>query len=263
MNEIAHETYALITGSSSGIGKALAEELAERGYNLILIALPDSGLCKVAETLKTTYSIKVQTLAIDLTENDAPQKVKDFCRANNLAVNVLVNNAGIGHEGLFTASPLPFIVNMLQLNMVALTSLTHLFIPELRLHRQSYILNVGSMASFRPMPYKCVYTATKSYVFYFTRALREELRDSSIRVSVLCPGPVITNPEVEARTNNKGFFSDRMLMKPHQVAEKALKDMFNNKPVIVPGIMNRALLLLEKGMPRSIPVKIIAKLFKA
>lgn len=263
MNNSINNGYALITGASAGIGKALATEFAKKGHNLILVALPDSGLCEVTETLIKNYAIKAWPLTIDLTETDAPQKVRDFCTENELPVNILVNNAGIGHEGLFTASPLPFIVKMLQLNMTALTCLTHLFLAELKRHDNAYILNVGSMASFRPMPYKCVYTATKSYVFYFSRALREELRDSPVRVSVLCPGPVITNAKVEARTNNKGFFSDMMLMKPDEVAEKAVRHLFNNKAVIVPGIVNRALILLEKGMPRSIPVKIIARLFKS
>lgn len=255
--------YTLVTGASAGIGKALAQEFAKKGCNLLLIALPDSGLCQVAENFRRNFQIDVQTYAIDLTENDAPQKILDYCKANNMPVNILVNNAGVGNEGLFTDAPLSFIKNMLQLNMVAVTCLTHLFIPELKKHQHAYILNVGSMAAFRPMPFKSVYTATKSYVLYFTRALREELRNSTVKASVLCPGPVITNSEVEARTNNKGLISDMMQMKPEEVAEKAVNDLFQDKAVIVPGMINRFILFIEKGIPTSIPVKIISKMFNA
>ncbi len=254
--------FALITGASHGIGKAIAAEFASRNYNLILVALPASNLEKVACELREGYDVKVRHFEVDLTTPNGPQQVFDWVKSQDLQVSVLVNNAGIGHEGNFESTPWEFINSMMQLNMNAVVQLTYLFLPELKQCSQAYILNVGSLASFRPIPFKIIYTASKSFVFFFSRALREELLHSPVSVSVLCPGPVLTNNDIIKRTRSKGVVAKMMVMRSKQVAQIAVDDLMNKKPVIVPGRLNRFILLFEKMIPRSRQMKILTKMYK-
>lgn len=262
MNDYKEESFALITGASEGIGRAIAEEIALRKLNIILVALPGPQLQKAACELQQRYGIKVVTYETDLTEDEAPERLYKWVKKEGLRVKVLVNNAGLGHEGLFETSSWDFIDQMMKLNMRAVIHMTHLFLPQLKTCKEAYILNVGSMASFRPMPYKNIYTATKSFIFYFSRALREELRHTSIKVSVLCPGPVPTSMAVKKRMNSKGFISKMMVITPDKVARIAVNKMIKGKPVIVPGFINRAILILEKAVPRSRQMKIVIRMFK-
>lgn len=262
MNDYKEATFALITGASEGIGRAIAEEIALRKMNLILVALPGPHLQKAACELQERYGIKVVTYEADLTEDKAPKRLHEWVQKEGFRIKVLVNNAGLGHEGLFEASSLDFIDQMMQLNMHAVIHLTYLFLPQLKRCREAYILNVGSMASFRPMPYKNIYTATKSFVFYFSTALREELRQSSVKVSVLCPGPVPTSVAVKKRMTSKGLIGKMMIITPEKVARIAVNKMIKGKPVIVPGFINRAILILEKVVPRSRQMKIVIRMFK-
>lgn len=262
MNDYKEASFALITGASEGIGRAIAEEIALRKMNLVLVALPGPQLQQAACELQQRYGVKVVTYETDLTDDKAPEHLYEWIQKGGFKIKVLVNNAGLGHEGLFETSSLDFIDQMMQLNMRAVIHLTHLFLPQLKLCKEAYILNVGSMASFRPMPYKNIYTATKSFIFYFSRALREELRQSSIKVSVLCPGPVPTSMAVKKRMNSKGFIGKMMVITPEKVARIAVNKMIKGKPVIVPGFINRAILLLEKVVPRSRQMKIVIRMFK-
>ena len=252
--------FALITGASEGIGRAIAAELASRKINLILVALPDAKLQKAACELKKTYGVEVVTYATDLIKEGAVQALFQWCSDHQYLVNILVNNAGIGHEGAFETTPLSYIDDMMQLNMRSVIHLTYLFVPHLKKNREAYILNVGSLASFRPMPYKNIYTATKSFIFYFTRALREELKGSSIKVSVLCPVP--TNSKVKARTTSKGIIGKMMILTAEKVAKIGIEKLYKGQAVIVPGFINKSLLIFEKTLPRNIPMKILASMYK-
>lgn len=254
--------FALVTGASNGIGKSIAEELASRNYNLLLVALPESNLGQAASDIKAKYDVEVYEFEIDLTAKDAPNALYTWFKKNDYKICMLVNNAGIGHEGLFESASYSFIENMMNLNMNAVVHLTYLFLPELRNCKDAYILNVGSLASFRPIPFKAIYTASKSFIFLFTRALREELLTSSIKVSVLCPGPVLTNEKVERRTNSKGAIAKMMVMTSKEVASIAIKKLLRGKPVIVPGILNRFLLIFQKFIPLNNQIKILGKLYK-
>ncbi len=261
-NTGASDQFALVTGASRGIGKAIARELASRNYNLILAALPESNLETVTKEICGAYNVQVVQFEVDLTAADGPQQLFDWVKKNGFQVSVLVNNAGMGHEGEFGCMPWPDINTMMQLNMNAVVQLTYLFLPELKKCRQAYILNVGSLASFRPIPFKIIYTASKSFVFFFTRALREELLLSPVSVSVLCPGPVLTNNDTIKRTRSKGTIARMMVLRSKQVAQIAIDDLLDKKPVIVPGRFNRFLLLFEKMVPRNRQMKILAKIYK-
>jgi short-subunit dehydrogenase len=155
--------YTLITGSSSGIGKALAFECARRNMNLILVSRPSPRLAAAAEEVSAKYnSVDVKFLGIDLIETDAPQKVFDWCIQQGLKVNYLINNAGTVGTAPFDKCDPAYLDSIIMLNMRTLTLLTRLFLPELKKYPVSKILNVGSMSGFFPIPYKSVYSASKA-----------------------------------------------------------------------------------------------------
>jgi len=136
-----------------------------------------------------------------------------------------------------------------QLNIQPLISLSHLFIPGMKKHPKAYILNVGSIASFYPVPYKSIYAASKSFVYSFSMALKEELKSTSIKVSVLCPGPVTTNEEVIARIKAQGRLGKLIKMTPDEVAKIAVRGLLNGKIIIIPGLLNRFSLFVMKSLP--------------
>lgn len=262
MKNSINPNYALITGSSSGIGKCFAYECAKRDMNVILVALPGTGLIEVGEDIGNRFNIKVHTYETDLTQPNAAQQLYDWCISNELQVSILVNNAGIGYEGEFEKLHPAFCEKLMQLNTQTIVMLTRLFVPELRKVENAYILNVSSMASFSPMPYKSMYAASKAFVYSFTRALREELRNTTISVSVLCPGPVLTNPAAKTAIAGHGAAIKLIVKKPEQVAAVALKKMLNGKAMIVPGTATKVYLAVMKTLPNSIQQFLIGWQFR-
>ena len=146
--------YALVTGASMGIGRALSIEAAKRGYNLALVALPDSNLGKLADYIRKHYNVTVLFLEIDLTTSQAPMRIFNWIRNKDITLQILINNAGLGHLGPFTDYTYEFYQQLIRLNIESVVLLSRLFIPELRKNKESYILNLGSIASFYPIPYK-------------------------------------------------------------------------------------------------------------
>jgi short-subunit dehydrogenase len=192
--------YCLVTGASRGLGLALAEECARLGLNLILVALPETGLPEVANNLANTYGIDVEQREIDLTEPDGPEALYRWVKEQRLAVHMLINNAGIGAHGPFSESALDHNRAMINLNITALVYLTQLFLPELKRQQRAYILNVASLAAFYAMPCKPVYAPTKAFVLNFSLALRAEMDGTAVKVSTLCPGGIMTNEECRKLT---------------------------------------------------------------
>lgn len=256
------DKYALITGGSQGIGKAMALECAKRGLNLILIALPGRELEETALEIKSKYNVKVHFKAIDLTEKTGPEEVYNWCRDNHYTVNILVNNAGIAGTALFETSTIEYSDLRIQLNIRALVLLTRYFLPDMKKLDKAFILNVSSMAAFYAIPYKTIYAASKAFVLIFSKALREELRNTSIKVSVVCPNGVRTNPGTYGRINAHGLKGKITQITPELLAKKAIQYLFNGKVVIIPGRINRFLLLLKYIVPGSIQQKILAREFK-
>ncbi|HMH21438.1 MAG TPA: SDR family NAD(P)-dependent oxidoreductase, partial [Puia sp.] len=170
--------YALITGASKGIGRAIAGELASRKYNLLLVARSWDLLEKAAAELSSQYGVKVEWLALDLSGADAAQKVLEWCREKGYAVSVLVNNAGYGLSGPFEKYSLAEHQNMMQLNMGTLVGMTRLFLPELRRQPKAYIMNIASSAAYQAVPKLSLYAATKAFVLSFSRGLHQELHGS-------------------------------------------------------------------------------------
>jgi len=255
------DQFALITGASSGIGRALAVECAKRNKNLALVSLPDSGLVRFIKYLKTNYPVTIQHIEIDLTTKDAPKTIYNWCQNKDIKVNLLINNAGRGHLGSFFDYDYDFYENILRLNIESVVLLTRLFLPELRTKKKSYILNLGSLASFYSMPYKTVYTASKSFIYSFSKDLRQELKNSNINISVLCPGPVITNQDVIVRIRRGGFWGKASSMRSSKMAQIAIDKLMKGKPVIIPGLLNKFFLVLNKLTPRSLKQKVIHRKF--
>jgi uncharacterized protein len=244
-------TYALVTGGSHGIGKAIAGALANEGYNLLLAALPDEALEAAAETLRNIHGCEVKTLGIDLRHDGADRQVGEWVLGLDVPVTVLVNNAGFGHLGAFGQFPRDFYHDLLQVNVLNTVGITRLLMGELQ-SRGGYILNVGSIASFFPIPYKTVYASSKYFMYAFSRGLREEMRGSGLSVSLLCPGPVYTNAEVNARINCAGKIGRWMALQPPQVGEKAVRRMLKGRWLITPGISSRLALVFRHIMPSSL-----------
>jgi len=239
----------LITGGSEGIGKAIAIEFAKRKHDLVIVALPDKSLIECAEYIETKYKVKVHPYATDLIEKDAPQRLYSWCVEQGISVNILVNNAGMGGTFIFEKTDISLFEKIVQLNIQPLISLSYLFIPGMKDHPKAYILNVGSIASFYPVPYKSIYAASKSFVYSFSMALKEELKTTPIKVSVLCPGPVTTNEEVTARIKAQGHLGKLIKMSPDEVAQIAVRRLLNGKTIIIPGLLNRFSLFVMKSLP--------------
>jgi short-subunit dehydrogenase len=256
------ELYTLITGGSSGIGKALAEECAARDHNLLLVALPGTHLKDIAERLISEYGIDCDYFHRDLTDRDAPGDLYNWIKENNYRVNILINNAGISFEGPFEDCPPEFYEKSMLLNMVALVSLTRLFIEDLKMMEESYILNVGSVASYFPLPYKSVYSASKAFVFSFSRSLRMEFKKTPVTISVLTPGPVVTNRRTALSAIEKGKIAQMMHTKLNHLARYAVSGLLRKRAVIRPGFLSQSIFWLEKILPTPIKMKLAALIFK-
>ncbi|MFC2126217.1 SDR family NAD(P)-dependent oxidoreductase [Bacteroidota bacterium] len=249
--------FTLITGASTGLGKELAIECASRKMNLILVSLPGENLPCLCKLLKSEYKVIVQCYEIDLTLKNAPYKLFSWIN-DQFSLKIIINNAGIGGTIPFDQSSIKFIDDIIQLNIRAVSVLTRLLIPELKKHSRAYILNVSSMAAYSPMPYKSVYTASKAFIYHFSRGLREELKGTSIRVSVLNPGPIMTNSDVIARILKQGFWGRIGLVTAKRIARIAIRSMLKERTVIIPGFFNKIYLVLVRLIPVSIVLPLIA-----
>ena len=255
-------TYALITGGSSGIGKALAIELASRGYDIAIVALPNTGQEQVRQEIKSAYNVKFKSLELNILEKGAISQISAWVISEQMNLQILVNNAGIGYAAEFDTLEGSFISTVIDLNIKATTLLSHAMIPFLKKRRQSYILNLSSAAAFYSMPYKSVYAASKRYVLDFSSALREELSSFNIGVTAVCPAGVITSPEIKERIKAAGYMARISALEPSQVAKESVNAMIQRKAKVIPGKMAKLISCVRFIIPPRIQRKIIAKNFK-
>ncbi|HEX6227238.1 MAG TPA: SDR family NAD(P)-dependent oxidoreductase [Chryseolinea sp.] len=256
-----NNSYALVTGSSSGIGKAMAHEFAKRKFNVLLVALPGPEIHGIADDIRQKFSIKVDVLEIDLTHPSSARKIFNWCTDHQYRVQVLVNNAGFGNLCALADTEEVLITRMLALNNHAMVTLTQLFISHLKTYQQSYILNVGSLASFIPIPNKAVYAASKSFVYTFSAALRIELRHLHIHVSCLCPGGTITSIDTNARAKEIHNPLRNLTQTSEQVASHAVIKLFEKKEKIIPGWHNKGLYCLSRVVPLHLKTWILLRIF--
>lgn len=254
--------FTLITGGSMGIGRAIALECAGRNMNLLLVSLPEPELEITADEIRRKFGIIVHTLGIDLTEKDAPEKVYSWCKENHYQINVLVNNAGRAGTAIFANSSYEYNDIRIQLNIRAVVCLVYLFLKDLKTLERSYILNIGSFSAFYSIPYKSVYCASKAFVYRFSRALNAELRNTSVSVTVVCPNGVRTNPDTHKRISTHGFLIQSIILSAEEVARIAVNGMLKNKIVVIPGFLNKILLVISRIIPAGVAERRIAKIFR-
>ena len=260
MNATNGETV-LVTGASSGIGLELARCFAADKSRLVLVARNTAALQMLADELQREHGIQTMVLTADLSHPETPSRVFNELQQAGVTVDVLVNNAGFGAHGAFAELSLRRQLEMIQVNLTALTELTGLFLPGMIERRRGGVLNVGSLAGFLPGPRMAVYFATKAYVLSFTEALAEELVGTGLTVTALCPGPTSTNFGNVARGQGEyRFKSPKMSAKV--VARCGHRAFRKGQVLAIPGAQNHFLILLTRITPRWFQRKIV-KLFNA
>ncbi len=246
-------SYAIITGASKGIGKSIAEILASKGINIILVARSENLLQKICSELEDKYRIEAKYIVVDFTLHGAAEKIYDWCKINHYEIKILINNAGYGLSGAFEKYTADEHTAMMAVNMSVPVSLCSLFLPQLKQQKKAYILNIASSASYQAVPGLAVYAATKSFVLSFSRALRKELRNSVVRVTCICPGSTDTNFVNQAQIGEKARkLADRVNMSPEMVAKIAVDAMLKGKAEVIPGFINKAGAVLTWLLPKSI-----------
>jgi len=247
----------LITGASSGIGLELARLFARDGNNLVLVARREELLNKIAGELNSDFGVEVEVIVKDLTLEKSSEDI--FMQLKDREIDIVVNNAGFGAVGPFSELDNKRQIDMIKLNINALTSLTRLFIPRMVEKNSGGILNVGSLAGFQPGPYATIYYATKAFVLSFTEGLKEELKNTNIKITCLAPGP--TNTEFgEVSGLDRSFLFKFGTMSAKEVALQGYNGFLNEKTVVIPGFSNKLLPLLVRLSPRFLVRSITAKL---
>jgi uncharacterized protein len=226
--------YALVTGASKGIGKAIALELASHGYGILLVSRNIEDLSLVADEISSRYQVNSYAMALDLSELNAAEKVFEWCKENGYTVQVLVNNAGYGASGKYMDYSIELYTNMILLNVVTMNSLCHLFIPQMMAMNKAYILNIASIGAFQAVPGLNVYAATKSFMLSFSRGLRVELKGSPISVTCVC----------------------------QKVARIAVRGTFSGRAVLVTGLLNWLSVVMVRILPKQWVEKTAYNIYK-
>lgn len=242
---------ALITGATSGLGYEFVQLLAKEQYNLIVVARNEEKLLSIKSEFPL---LKVTTIPMDLSKTGSVKKMVEEIQEKGLQVDVLINNAGFGLLGKFDELNVEKQLEMIQLNISALTELTHAFLPQMKKQKFGQIMNVASTAAFQPGPMMAVYYATKAYVLSFSEALVEELAGTGVTVTTLCPGATKTNFGSVANVEKTKMFSNAM--DATTVAALGYNGMKNGKRVVITGSSNKIGATAAKFLPRSTAAKI-------
>jgi uncharacterized protein len=240
---------AVITGASTGIGRELARLCAREGYDVALIARSQPELENLASEIRNSTRRTVWVIVKDLSLPAAAAEIFERVSAVPVPVDVLINNAGFGLLGRFWELDEAQQVNMIQLNVTALTHLTRLFLPGMIERRRGRILNVASTAAFQPGPLMSVYYATKAYVVSFSEAIHNECRDFGVTVTALCPGPTRTEFQKRAGAETVKLFNSGRVMDAATVARFGIAAMKAGKPLAIPGRLNAAMAFLTRFAP--------------
>ncbi len=250
---------ALVTGASSGIGEEFARQLAKKGYDLVLVARRKDRLDKLASELSQTHGIAAEVLEADLSGTEGVSSVETRLAVGD--IDLLVNNAGFATRGNFAALSVWRELEEIDVNIKALMVLTHAALQSMVQRRNGTIINVGSTASFQPLPYLSTYAATKAFVLHFSEGVHEEVKAHGVTVTCLCPGFVLTEFQQvagleERRLRNVGRLSTR------QVVAAALRGAASGKAIVVPGAFNRAMSTSVRAVPRFAVRRVAGRLFK-
>ena len=249
--------YVLITGASSGIGYELAKLFERDGYNLILVARDKEKLQMAVDKLNNEKN-KIIMLDVDLSREDEVDKLIKYINKNEIDINILVNNAGIGSFGEFAEIDWKTEEKLIDINIKALTKLTKYFLPKMIEKKSGGILNVASTAAFASGPRMATYYASKAYVLNLTEAIHEEVKEYGINISCLCPGPVRTSFQSKEGIK-KSEKAKKYLMNADIVAKVGYDKFKKGEVIIIPGFKNKVLVNANKLLPRAISRKIILK----
>src|SRR5258706_2394459 len=251
---------AVITGASSGIGLELARLFANDGWEVVLVARSEGKLRELADSLSKANSIAAHVITADLARPDAAVQIVNTLTERGLTVDALVNNAGLGVAGAFVATDGRAELETIQVNCVALTQLTKLLLPGMVARKRGRILNVASTAAFQPGPLMAVYYATKAYVLSFSEAIADELRDTGVTVTALCPGPTETGFASAANMEGSRLFKMTRPARSSDVARAGYEAMKRGARVVVPGVKNKLLAQSVRISPRRLVTAIVRRL---
>lgn len=247
----------LITGASSGIGAELARLLAAEQQTLVLVARRQEKLEALAAELKQKHGLTVHVLSADLEQPAAASRLLAQVTELGLSVDTLINNAGFGINAEFAEHTADRVTAMIQLNITALTELTHGVLPGMLQRQQGRIMNIASVAAFQPCPRFAEYGASKAYVLSFSEALAAEVASRGVKVTAVCPGA--TRTEFHSVAHNDGVFATRFMDTAEAVAAEGLRALNHGRRVVVTGPMNKPLPLLVRLTPRRLVVWLAGK----
>jgi len=255
--------FALITGASKGIGRAIALELASRKHDILIVARTEQLLSDLCAVIRENYGVQCYFLPVDLANPNSANEVFEWCAHNAYPVDILVNNAGYGLSGSFENRPIGETLDMVNVNVTTVLKLVYLFLPQLRKQPSAYILNLASSAAYQSVPYLSVYAAAKSFVLSFSRGLNHELRDSNVSVTVVSPGVTDTDFAARANVPEKGLrAAEKISMKPEEVARIAVDSMFRKKAETITGFITKATTFFVKLLPKALSEKTAAKFYQ-
>jgi short-subunit dehydrogenase len=255
---------ALVTGASDGIGAEFVEILAGRGYDLILVARREEKLNEIAVRLSDEFGVECTVMAADLSEPKAAQNLFQRIEERGLQVNFLINNAGLLHNGFFAKLSLEAQEKMIQVNVIALTALTHLYVAKMSSNGGGHILNVASLAGWMAIPNQNVYAASKAFVVSFSQALSNEMiaANSGVQVTALCPGYTATkmmdNPDQGAKLG----IPSSMMMSARDVADIGIKGCLAGKDLVVPGFANKLTAMITHLFSKTMLTKFVGYIYR-
>ncbi|MEM7035924.1 MAG: SDR family oxidoreductase [Bacteroidota bacterium] len=259
---MAEKHYALVTGASKGIGKAIATELARRGVNILAVARSESLLSELCTSLKSEFKVDARYFPADLLEEGMEVRMAKWVRDQKVPLNILVNNAGYGLWGRFADMDLSDMRRMLRLNNDSLIALCHEFIPMLKEQPKAWIMNVGSTAGYQAVPTMAAYSGSKALVNTFTRALRFELKKSPISVTLLSPGATESEFTTRAGMQAMQKTADKFNMTAEKVAKIGVRGMFRGKAEIIPGFTNKITVWAARHLPKWLIERMAANIYE-
>ncbi|MCL2573441.1 MAG: SDR family oxidoreductase [Defluviitaleaceae bacterium] len=243
--------YALITDTTSGIGRALSEKFAQEGINLILVSRDLQKLSKQADFLSTKYAIEIHAIVADLKQENAAHMIYKKTKEIGINIQYLINNAGFNERGTFLETSLSNEIDMIKVHVIHTTEMMKFFIPNMVKNGYGRVLNLGSTASFMPCPNSSVYGATKAYVLYVSKGISEELKKTGVTVTALCPGATNTAFAHKAKMEHTLLFR-AFVMKPESVASIGYRAMMRGKSRVVAGTYNKLLVMSTMLLPEFI-----------
>jgi short-subunit dehydrogenase len=254
--------YALVTGASGGIGWALANELASRKHDVLLLARSVELLKKNCQELRDKHGVTADYLAIDLSVADSPLKVQEWLREKDYQVDILINNAGFATWGTLKELKREELNQMMQLNMVTLADLCKLLLPDLEKNEKAYILNISSTTAYQSIPTLATYAASKAFVLLFSRGLRLELKGGPVSVTCVSPGTTTSGFMDRANMGPLKQKAEKLTMDASVVAKISIDGMYAGKAEIIPGFVNWTSVKLVQLLPKALPELIAKNIYK-